>query len=573
MATPPTRVGTYAPSTGNYTTTTSPKTTVALPALNAGDLIVAVGGSEQAGTNAVVTPTISTGSVTWVAGPTQMTGAAVQSGEKMWFGTVNGAIAAGATVSLARINTGTTLWWGMSVTVWRDHGGVGQVVSTNNGTSASVAQATTPALAANSGFQGAINDWNAIAVATRTYQTVNGSQMSESLYINGASHATAFGFYRTDVGAAGTEVVGLTTPATLRWVMVGVEILGTSGGTAYTGTLSAATPLTTSTVTGTVTAPTWTGTLSAATPKATASIAGTVVAPVYAGSLTASTPLVTSSATGSATVPTYTGSIAASVPLVVAAAAGTTTAPTYTGAVSASVPLVTGSMAGTVTAAPGYTGTLSAPTPAVTGSLTGTVTPPTYTGTLSATTPKATGSMSGTATPPTYTGTLTAAIPPTASTITGTATNPAGSATLSGTVPRVTASMSGTFTAPVWTGTLAGQLARTTATMLGTVTAPVYAGTLGATLPRVTGSASGTVTAPVFSGVLVGTLPVLLGSLAGVVVDDPDYVPPVLEVGPPAPPRFTAAAARASAISVAVPSRSLAAGPARPHRYSHHPSG
>lgn len=224
MATPPTRVLSAVPSSGNYTTSGASKVTTSFN-VTAGDLLVVVASSEQAGTNSNVTPSASGGSVTWTLRATRTAGGANQSGGWLWTGVV-GATATGITVTVPRPNTGTTLWWGCSVAVWRNHAGVGQIIQLDSGTSSSIAQGTTPSLAANSAVQIGISDWNAINVASRTYQTINGAQMTESLYVQGTSHATAYGAYRVDVGAAGTKTVGLTTPSTLRWVMVGVEILG-----------------------------------------------------------------------------------------------------------------------------------------------------------------------------------------------------------------------------------------------------------------------------------------------------------------------------------------------------------
>lgn len=492
-----------------WNTTTSPKTSGSL-SVQAGDVLLDCITDENYTTAENYTTTNSGTAQTW----TERRPALTNNGDcSVQIHHAISSVTASMTVTATRTAGDAGDMFGHNVLQYRDSGGIGNTA--NSGT----AQSVSITVSDESSIVAIVADWSAApwGATTRPWLAAGGlpTPTEMSYFTSGVDYTT--GIARWENVPAGTYTVGLTGLSGTFSIQA-VEVLGTSGGSTTTGTLSASVPRAASSITGTVTAPTWTGTLSAATPTATASIAGTVTAPVYAGSVSAATPLVTSSVSGSVAVPTY---------------------------------------AGTVTAS----------TAVVTGSVTGTVTAPTYAGTVSASTPKTTGSMSGTVTPPTYTGTLTAAIPPTASAITGTVTNPAGSATLSVTVPRVTASMSGTFTAPVWTGTLAGQLARTTATMLGTVSAPAYVGALGATLPKVTGSASGTVLAPVFSGVLAGTLPVLVGALAGVVVADPDYVPPVLEVGPATPARFTAAAAREAGIGVAVPSRRLAAGPARPHRY------
>lgn len=241
MATPPTRVWFAAPSSGNYTTTTSPKTTTAVTTVTTGERVIVAASSEQAGTNASVTPSASAGSFTWSLKGSWTTGTTAQSGVWMWEGICT-AGASSVTFSLARPNTGTTLWWGMSATGWSGVTATNLAVATSSSTSNSIAQATTASLADNSAVQMAFSDWNATSVATRTYQTVNGAAMTESLYVNGASHATAYGAYRTDVGTAGTKVVGLTTPSTLRWAMVALELVGTSTATLRPRNVRAANP-------------------------------------------------------------------------------------------------------------------------------------------------------------------------------------------------------------------------------------------------------------------------------------------------------------------------------------------
>lgn len=227
MGTPPTRAWFASPSTGNYTANGATKVTTAVPTVTTGERVVVACSSEQAGTSAGVTPSASAGSYTWSLKGSWTTGTTLQSGVWMWEGLCT-AGASSVTFTVPRPNTDTTLWWGCSATGWSGATAVNLAVATSSGTASSIAQATTASLQANSAVQAAWSDWNAVALASRTYQTINGAAMTESLYVNGASHATAFGAYRTDVGAAGTKVVGLTTPATLRWAMVALEIVGTS---------------------------------------------------------------------------------------------------------------------------------------------------------------------------------------------------------------------------------------------------------------------------------------------------------------------------------------------------------
>lgn len=368
MATPPTRVGFDAPASGNYTTTTSPKTSAGLPALQVGDVIVVVAGSEQAGTNAVVTPSCSAGSVTWTLQASQMAGTVNQSGEKLWTGVVGAAAAAGATISLARINTGTTLWWGFTATLWRGVSAVANPLTASSGTSNSIAQATTASLSANSAVQIGINDWNASTIASPSWQTVNGAAMTTSINVTGASHATALGAYRDDVGTAGTKTVGLTTPATLRWVMVGIELLGTSGGT-FNGTASSSSTatVTTSGVVGKVTS----AALAATVAITAAGVVGTAASSTSSStaSITAAGAVGTSSsaslaATGTITASgTVTSGSTASASL--SATASTTTAGVVGTSASASLAATatttaTGSVGRSTTASLAATGTISA---------------------------------------------------------------------------------------------------------------------------------------------------------------------------------------------------------------------
>lgn len=230
MATPPTRVSYNVPTSGNYSTVTTPKTTAAFDVV-AGDLIVVLCSIEQGVNNTVVTPTASGGTVTWTSRASQTGGGTTtQSAAYCWTGAV-GATATGITVSLARPSSQTTIFWGMSATVYRAHGGVGVAFSGNNATG-STAPSVAATCSANSAVVNQINDWNATdgtnPTPGRTWRTVNGSAQSEALYFRDATRQTVYGGFSPDTGTAGSITQGLTTPSTMRWVLVGVEILGTA---------------------------------------------------------------------------------------------------------------------------------------------------------------------------------------------------------------------------------------------------------------------------------------------------------------------------------------------------------
>lgn len=231
MATPPTRAAYAVPASGNYSSAPASFTTAAFN-VTAGDLIVVAYSIEADNSWAPTTPSASGGTVTWTQRVNQAGGggAGTQSAAACYTGVV-GATATGITVTVNRPTSNATLFWGMSATVWTAHGGVGVVFSGNNGTG-SGAPSVAATCSANSGVQCLINDWNAIDGTTRTWLTINGAAESESLYFRNTVNHAAYGGYRTDTGAAGSITQGLSTPSTMRWVMAGVEILGTGAAAA-----------------------------------------------------------------------------------------------------------------------------------------------------------------------------------------------------------------------------------------------------------------------------------------------------------------------------------------------------
>lgn len=225
MATPPTRV-LFAQPSSNWGTGTS-KTTTAFD-VQAGDLIVVYTYREAQNDGTAVTPSASGGSVTWTQRANQSGGNSTVAESICWTGAV-GATATGITVSCNRPST-IDMNWGLTVELWRDHGGVGVAFSGNNGTG-SGAPSVAATCSANSAVTCGVCDWNAADGTSRTWRTINGAAESESTYFrNSAAYANYQG-YRTDTGAAGSITQGLTAPSTMRWVLTGVEILGTSGTT------------------------------------------------------------------------------------------------------------------------------------------------------------------------------------------------------------------------------------------------------------------------------------------------------------------------------------------------------
>lgn len=219
---PPTRAGYSGPT--NYGTATTPKTSPTPIDLEAGDLVTIIATMENraSGTMTDGLPVASAGTVSWNAHPVQQEAQGSVSGAWGYYGTVTtGAL--GVTFQLDR-PTSETFNWDFTVTVWRNHGGIGAFFSGNNGIGSS-APLITQNVSANSAVQIGINDWNAIDGSGRIWRTVNGAPQTESLYGFFTDVQTVYGGYTPDVGVGGSVSQGLTTPLQ-RWVGVGFEILG-----------------------------------------------------------------------------------------------------------------------------------------------------------------------------------------------------------------------------------------------------------------------------------------------------------------------------------------------------------
>lgn len=219
MRIPPTRVSHHVPAVGNYTSNTTPKT-LTLDAL-ADDLLVLFSSAESA--DATMSTPTSDGTIAWTP---RIALAPTPTGDwsrvMCWTGAV-GATATGITLSVVR--GGTALFWGFSCTVWRDHGGVGVVGSTNTASPAAPSLALA-GCSENSAVQCAINDWAAADGTSRTWRTINGSAMTESTYSRSSANHAVYGGYSPDIGAGGSVTVGLTAPATMKPSIGGIEILG-----------------------------------------------------------------------------------------------------------------------------------------------------------------------------------------------------------------------------------------------------------------------------------------------------------------------------------------------------------
>lgn len=219
MATPPTRVGRYEPTTGNFSSTTTPKTTTQFD-MNIGDRFWAQAQVENASSQTVVTPSVSAGAVDWTL-QARVPDASTDTVSALWGWTgVCTSAATNVTSQLARPSSSGILWWGFSVTRITGSDGVGVIWDANNGTG-SGAPSAPQTVQDNSLVIFNVNDWNAADGSSRAFQM----GAIESNYFRDAARHTVYGAYVADT-VAGIFTAGLTAPAAQRWGLIGVEFLG-----------------------------------------------------------------------------------------------------------------------------------------------------------------------------------------------------------------------------------------------------------------------------------------------------------------------------------------------------------
>ena len=210
----PTRVSTTASA---FNTSTTPKTVTGI-AVQAGDLVVVSSGSEN-GNSTASNPT-STGYTF------ELEGTAGSGGNECEANTWSAIAPSNATISVSCSVSGGGQW-GMEVTVWRDHGGIGNVFAADSGTTTSAPSGALTTTGANSAVDCVVADWNASATAP-TYRNLGDTPVQDAGAVSGGAYSI-YAWHNPDAGAVGAKTIGLTAP-TMRWAMVGVEILGSSGG-------------------------------------------------------------------------------------------------------------------------------------------------------------------------------------------------------------------------------------------------------------------------------------------------------------------------------------------------------
>jgi hypothetical protein len=222
MATPPTRVQLVQPAVG-FLNTTTPKTTPSFDVVT-GDLLIIQSFSEDVTTGLAAPTWTGTGTITQLESIANANDCTAY-----LYSLPVTATTTARTVSQAR--TSGSGMFSFIVTQWRDHGGVGvhsqaHLVSPSTG----APSLTLSGLTANSALQCGNSDWSASDGTTRTWRTVNGSAMTESLYARNTTNYAVYAAYTSDIGSLTSATVGLTAPSTQAYSLLGIEVLGTAGG-------------------------------------------------------------------------------------------------------------------------------------------------------------------------------------------------------------------------------------------------------------------------------------------------------------------------------------------------------
>lgn len=114
--------------------------------------------------------------------------------------------------------------WGANTLQFRGSTGIGASAKTNVTNGAPSLSITTQA--DNSAIVVMVGDWAAVDGTTRTWRTGAGT-LTEQSYFQDGTHYTIYCGYHADAGAAGAKTVGLTTPSTMTYSIIAVEVKGT----------------------------------------------------------------------------------------------------------------------------------------------------------------------------------------------------------------------------------------------------------------------------------------------------------------------------------------------------------
>lgn len=236
MATPPTFVAVVEP-TSNWKYTSSASPSVSTPSFDvaANDRLIVFG---LAADGEITIGAASGGSLTYSSFADLGTAGKTGRGTG-WTATVDSSKTMTVTVSCVT-GGGVGTLWGFIVYQFRDSDGFGSRTSTNNSTNSGAPSLSITSCGANSALAYASMDWNANDGATRTWRTINSITPSaanglEKEYFRDASFYTVYSAYWNDDGSSGAQTVGLSSPATQRFTILAVEVLGSTTSSGSSG--------------------------------------------------------------------------------------------------------------------------------------------------------------------------------------------------------------------------------------------------------------------------------------------------------------------------------------------------
>lgn len=210
----PTLINTY--SSTNFLVGATNKDVTGI-AWNAGDLIF-IRGMTYTNTLTLSNPTNANLTITAVGTPTNT---ASTTKHYAW-SAVAGSTQTSQTI--ACLLTGGANEGGLSVEIWRNHGGVGAVMTPVSG--ASGAPSATITTNSKSAISCQVGNFNQ-ATGARTYLTNAGAAV-EWLYNDDATEGTSETWYHANAGTAGAKTIGMSAPSGMVWWLLAAEILDAS---------------------------------------------------------------------------------------------------------------------------------------------------------------------------------------------------------------------------------------------------------------------------------------------------------------------------------------------------------
>lgn len=199
-----------------HDSTTTPKTASSLT-VQVGDLLVLIASASHSSSN-------------WQSGPPAVAGGAAVTWTMQQDAILNdysdvrlytGAVTTAGTATVSFGTSPAEQRFGFILSQWRDHGGVGV---SGKASSPSGAPALTLNCSALSSVVYGVADWDVVS-GTATHRSVDGS--TPTVIFNQAAGSWHRAYYaRTgSVGTAGNKTVGMTSPSSQKYQIVGVEIL------------------------------------------------------------------------------------------------------------------------------------------------------------------------------------------------------------------------------------------------------------------------------------------------------------------------------------------------------------